>query len=57
MTNYEYIEQMGIDEMAEFLDKKAGCGVCGLYDNSCGEPHIEKCTIGIQKWLESEVTE
>lgn len=52
MTNYEMVKQLSVEEMAEFLEKSAGCGVC-IYKNAHGVCD-GWCQDGIKQWLESE---
>ena len=55
MTNFEYIKNMTIEEMAEWLQTHIEeCGVC-VYSEQCTCP--ETCIYGISKWLETEVQE
>lgn len=52
MTNFEYIKNMTVEEMAEALqDGIYECKICG--NDDCGPG----CIIGIKNWLESEQKE
>ena len=53
MTNYEMVKQLSVEDMAEFLERSAGCGVC-IY-NTKTLVCVGQCEDGIKQWLESEV--
>lgn len=54
MTNFERIKAMDIDTMAGVMAEE-GCYYCEYAEmiGNCGG----RCTEGVRKWLESEVTE
>lgn len=62
MTNGDRIRQMTDEELAEWLDHVAGCGVCVLNEGKyrysgdhCAHEH--DCMQYIEKWLKQEVSE
>lgn len=56
MTNYERINAMGIDEMAELFTEKMG--ICPDGDLFCNEDCLNgQCEKCIKNWLEREVEE
>ena len=61
MTNFEKIKQMSVDEISEFLfvHQFLKCNNCDYYKKQCGGEYFDdkSCTVGIKKWLESEVDE
>lgn len=52
MTNFERLQDMSMEEMAEFL-AFTGCDDCFSDDKSCGI--IPNCVEGKIGWLEREV--
>lgn len=52
MTNYEMVKQLSVEDMAEFLERSAGCSVCKY--NTKTLVCVGQCEDGIKKWLESE---
>jgi hypothetical protein len=62
LTNADRIRQMTDEELAEWLDHVAGCGVCvldeGKYRYSGDHcTHEYECIQYIEKWLKQEVSE
>lgn len=61
-SNADRIRQMTDEELAEWLDHVAGCGVCVLNEGKyrysgdhCAHEH--DCMQYIEKWLKQEVSE
>jgi hypothetical protein len=62
LTNADLVRQMTDEELAEWLDHVAGCGVCvldeGKYRYSGDHcAHEYECIQYIEKWLKQEVSE
>ena len=60
MTNYEYIKNMGIDEMAEFFGYyNMEEDMCWLSNKNMGADfcRTHSCMDCAKKWLESEAKE
>lgn len=57
-TNYDYITQMSIDEMAQAINNKTyGCTFSFGCPCNCRENYPESCIKKIKQWLEQEVEE
>lgn len=55
MTNFEYIKNMSVEEMAEFLTRKVferDAEISNMDCFFCEEMHCIRC---IKQWLESEM--
>lgn len=66
MTNYEKIQQMSIEEMAEFIQTLVDCPGCYAFilkekakncNKNCQEHFIDWLNSAAVDWLNSEVTE
>ena len=61
MTNYEKLKQMSVNEITQFLfvHQFSECNDCGYYQKQCSGKYFDdkSCTMGIKRWLESEVEE
>ena len=55
MTNYDRIEQMSMEEMAEYLSDHWSCIGCA-FDKDCDDNYIS-CYKNIKQWLLQEVEE
>lgn len=55
ITNYEYIKNMSVEEMADFIHKMFGfsCDICK--ENDGCTPCSYQCVTYCTRWLESEV--
>ena len=51
MTNYDLIQNMSLEEMAEYICHHYKCRKCDWEHKTCSG----KCVEGIKRWLESEV--
>lgn len=58
MTNYKRVNNMSIEEMAEFLCDNFDCAICPAYDQEyCASGNLKICSKAMKKYLESEATE
>ena len=53
MTNFEYIKNMTVEELAKWLqDGRNECNCC-IFESDFACPNI--CIYGVKQWLEREV--